>query len=96
MDSERRVTSRSEHPTRLVANIYLVVGIALLLVSSVIETDTLQRYLIGTGVEIGLAALALLAMRFEKLPIKRTARLHWPLPPTWPADSAMRPAQAER
>ncbi|MBN1246314.1 MAG: CPBP family intramembrane metalloprotease [Anaerolineae bacterium] len=77
-DIEDIVIQRAEYPTRLVANTYLVVGIAILLLSSMIETSTLSRYLIGTLVEFLLAALALIALRLEKLSVKKTARLSWP------------------
>lgn len=77
-DTDEKVGSRGEYPTRLVANIFLVAGIAILLVSSLIEGDTLSRYLVGTVVEFLLAGLAILAMRIEGLSIKRTARLAWP------------------
>lgn len=76
-----------EHPTRLAAGLFLLLGIAILVLTSRPEVNTLGRYLIGIGVEAGLAALALLFMRFERLDIARTLRwrrpsfktLHWAL-----------------
>jgi membrane protease YdiL (CAAX protease family) len=64
-----------QHPTRLIVNVYLVVGILILILSSLIEADTLARYLIGTLVVTLLAALAWVAMRVEGLSPKHTARL---------------------
>jgi len=65
----------NEYPSRLAVNVYLVVGIAILIVSSRPETHTLTRYAIGIAVEVALAALAFLFMRSERLDIAATARL---------------------
>ncbi|MCJ7549360.1 MAG: CPBP family intramembrane metalloprotease [Anaerolineae bacterium] len=67
-----------EFPSRLAANVYLVVGIAILIVSSRPETPTLTRYAIGIAAEVALAALAVLFMRSERLDIAATARLRRP------------------
>ena len=67
-----------EFPSRLAANVYLVVGIAILILSSRPETRTLTRYAIGIAVEVALAALAFLFMRAEHLDIAATARLRKP------------------
>lgn len=71
-------SERSEYPSRLAVNIYLLIGVALLVFSSRIGTTTLERYGIGIVVEFTLAALALLFMRVEHLEIATTARLRRP------------------
>ncbi len=65
-------------PSRLMANLYLVIGIAVLVFAGRSETDPLARYGIGIIVEISLAVTALLFMRLEGLSILQTARLHLP------------------
>ncbi len=77
-DSRPGASAAKESPSRLAANVYLVVGIAILILSSRPETRTLTRYAIGIAVEIALAALAFLFMRAERLDIAATARLRKP------------------
>jgi membrane protease YdiL (CAAX protease family) len=61
-------------PSRLVVNLYLVVGIALLILNSRLDVGTLGRYGLGILLEIVLALLALLFMRLERLDIRATGR----------------------
>ncbi len=65
-------------PSRLMANLYLVIGIATLVFASRPDTDPLARYGIGIIVEIALAAIALLFIRLEGLSILETARFRLP------------------
>ncbi len=63
-------------PSRLAANLYLVIGIALLIANSALDLDTLARYAVGSALLVLLALLALLFMRAERLEIRATARFH--------------------
>lgn len=65
-------------PSRLMVNLYLIVGIGLLIVSGIPETNTLVRYAIGIAAEIVLVILALVFMRIERLRVPETARLKRP------------------
>lgn len=67
-----------EHPTRLAAGLFLLLGILTLILTSRPETNTLGRYAIGIGVEVALALAALLFMRLERLDIARTLRWRKP------------------
>jgi len=77
-DSRPGAPAAKEFPSRLAANVYLVVGIAILILSSRPETHTLTRYAIGISVEVALAVLAFLFMRAERLDIAATARFRRP------------------
>jgi membrane protease YdiL (CAAX protease family) len=63
-------------PSRLVANLYLLIGIVLLIVNSTLDLDTLPTYLLSIALLVVLALLSLLFMRLERLDIRTTARLH--------------------
>lgn len=65
-------------PSKLLVHLYLVVGIAALIVNSRFETDTVVRYALGIGVEVALALLAVLFTRLEKLRTVETLRLRRP------------------
>jgi membrane protease YdiL (CAAX protease family) len=67
------------HPSRFAANVYLIVGIAALILTGGSET-TLGHYLIGSAVEIGLALLILLFLRIEKVPTRSALRIRRPEP----------------
>ena len=69
---------KRKHPTLLTANVLLVLGIALLMLTSLGDLPALGRYAVGAAFEIALAVLALLAMRLEDLDIRATARLQPP------------------
>ncbi len=69
-----------QFPTRLMVNLYLVLGIAALIVTSLPNTTTLLRYLIGIATEVGLVLAAAVFMRMERLSVIRTARLRRPEP----------------
>jgi len=77
-DSRPVAPTANEYPSRLAVNVYLIIGLALLIFSSRPETHTLNRYVIGIAVELALAALAFLFMRGEHLDIVATARLRKP------------------
>ncbi|MCD6286888.1 MAG: CPBP family intramembrane metalloprotease, partial [Anaerolineae bacterium] len=77
-DSRPGALAAKEYPSRLAANVYLAVGIAILILSSRPETRTLTRYAIGIAVEVALAGLAFLFMRAERLDLVATARLRKP------------------
>jgi len=70
--------SANEYPSRLAVNVYLVVGLAILVLSNRPETHTLNRYAIGIVVELALAALVFLFIRGERLDMVATARLRKP------------------
>ncbi|MGC9349265.1 MAG: CPBP family intramembrane glutamic endopeptidase [Anaerolineae bacterium] len=76
-DTRDDVTTK-QHPTRLMAGIYLTLGIGALVLISRPETDTLARYALGIAVEIALALMALVFIRLEDLSIPQTARLRLP------------------
>lgn len=65
-------------PSRLMANLFLVVGIVVLILTSRFETSTLLDRAVGTAVEIGLALLAVVFMHLEHLSIRETLRLRPP------------------
>ncbi len=65
-------------PNRLAANTYLVLGIAALIFTSRPLLSTYGRYFVGIVVEIALAALALVFVRLERLPVRETVRLRRP------------------
>lgn len=65
-------------PSRLLSNIFLLVGIGVLVFSGRIVEGTLGQYLIGSLAEILLAILAVGCVKLNKLPIKQTMRLNWP------------------
>ena len=65
-------------PSRLLTNIFLLVGIGVLIVSGLVGEGTLAQYLIGSMAEILLALLAIGCVKLNKLPIKQTMRLSWP------------------
>jgi membrane protease YdiL (CAAX protease family) len=66
-----------KRPTRFAANLYLVVGIAALILTGGSNT-TLAHYLVGSAVEIGLALLIVLFLRIENVPAKSALRLRRP------------------
>ncbi len=72
-------TSSRQHPSRLAANVYLIVGIAALILTSGSNT-TLGRYLVGSATEIGLALLVLLFLRIEDVSMRSALRIHQPQP----------------
>lgn len=77
-EGRERAESARQFPSRLMANLFLLVGILTLILTSRPETDTLTRRAIGTAVEIGLALLAVLFMRVERLSVRETLRLRRP------------------
>lgn len=77
-ETKESPTENRQYPMLLAVNIYLLVGIVILLLSSLLEVSTFWRYLVGIIVEFILAGLALTAMRIEKLEIVPTGRLNPP------------------
>ena len=77
-DSRLGAPAAKEFPSRLAANVYLAVGIAILILSSRPESRALTRYAIGIAVEVALAGLAFLFMRADRLDVVATARLRKP------------------
>ncbi len=69
--------SRGETPSLFAANLYLLAGLIVLVLGSVLPKIGV-RYLVGIAVEVALAAGALLFMRFEKLSIRETLRWRRP------------------
>ena len=65
------------HPSRFAANLYLMVGIAALILTGGSDT-TLAHYVIGSAVEIGLALLILLFLRVENVPARSALRIRRP------------------
>lgn len=78
-------------PTRFAANLYLIVGIAALILSGGSNT-TLAHYLIGSAVEIGLALLIFLFLRIENVPARSALRIRRPDSSTVGLAVAMVPA----
>ena len=70
--------SQSASPSRFLVNIFLLVGIGVLVFSGRIVKGTLAQYLVGSIAEIGLAILAVVCVKLNRLPIKQTMRLNWP------------------
>ena len=68
---------RQQRPSRFAANIYLVVGIAVLILTGGSDT-TLGHYLIGSAAEIGLALLILLFLRIEHVRAQPALRVRRP------------------
>jgi len=66
-----------KRPSLLAANIYLLLGLALLLWGTSLP-DIGVRYIVGIAVEVALALGALLFMRLGKLSIRATLRWRWP------------------
>ncbi len=62
----------------LAANLYLLIGLFVLIGSSYAPRGTHTRYLVGIVIEGVLALGALLFMRSEKLAMRQTLRWHWP------------------
>ena len=67
-----------ETPSLLAANVYLLVGLLVLIWSSWGPHPLREQYLIGIAVEFALALGALLFQRIERLSIRKTLRLRWP------------------
>lgn len=67
-------------PSRLAANIYLVLGLGVLIWGTSLP-DIGVRYVVGIAVEAALAVGALLFMRLGKLSLRETLRWRWP---GWP------------
>ncbi len=65
-------------PSRLLTNIFLLIGIAILVFSGRIVEGTLAQYLIASIAEILLALIAVGFVKINKLSIKHTMRLYWP------------------
>ncbi|HNT78590.1 MAG TPA: type II CAAX endopeptidase family protein [Anaerolineae bacterium] len=76
---------RRELPSLLVVNLYLVLGILIILVVGQFLEDLLPPYWMGILAEFVLAGLTLLFIRGEKLPVRETLRWRWP---GWPALAA--------
>ncbi len=69
-------TSRS--PSLLLTNLYLVLGLLILVFALPRQADAFRSYMIGAGVLFALALLGVLFMRLERIDVRRVARLHWP------------------
>jgi len=76
---------RRELPSLLVVNLYLVLGILIILVVGQFLEDLLPQYWMSIIAEFVLAGLALTFIRLEKLPVRETLRWRWP---GWPALAA--------
>ncbi|HQE93763.1 MAG TPA: CPBP family intramembrane metalloprotease [Anaerolineae bacterium] len=68
---------RRETPSLLAANLYLLVGLGVLIWGSSLP-DIGVRYVVGIAVECVLAVGALFFMRLEKLSVRETLRWRWP------------------
>lgn len=73
----RETDSPRATPSLFAANLYLLVGLIVLVLSSMLP-DVGVRYIVGIAVEVALAVGALLFMRLEKLPLRGTLRWRWP------------------
>lgn len=71
------VQKRRETPSLLAANLYLLVGLIVLVFGSMLP-EIGVRYVVGIAVEVALAAGALLFMRIERLSVRETLRWRWP------------------
>ena len=78
MAQSREMKSPRETPSLFAANLYLLLGLLVLMWSSFALEDVGVRYVAGIAVEVVLAAGALLFLRFEKLSIRETLRWRWP------------------
>lgn len=65
-------------PSLLAVNTFLVLGMIVLIVSSLLSEGTLGHYVIGVGVEFLLAFVAMFFIKAQKLSVRETLRLHWP------------------
>lgn len=65
-------------PSLLAANLFLLLGLLVIIWMSGRSQDTAVHYLTGVAAEIALAAGALLFIRLEGLPVAETLRLRWP------------------
>lgn len=71
-------TTPRDTPSLLAVNLYLLIGLIVLILSS-LGTHTVRiQYLIGIAVECALALGAVLFQRLERLSIPATLRLRWP------------------
>jgi len=70
--------SPRETPSLFAANVYLLLGLLVLVWSSYALQDVGVRYVVGIAVEVVLAVGALLFLRIEKLPVRKTLRWRWP------------------
>ncbi len=68
---------RRETPSLLAANLYLLVGLLILIWGSSLP-DFSVRYVMGIAVEVALALGALLFLRLERLSVRETLRWRWP------------------
>ena len=71
-------TVRRDTPSLLAVNLYLLLGLVVLILSSLGTHTVRVQYLIGIGVECALALGAVLFLRIEKLSTRATLRLRWP------------------
>ena len=74
----RETNSPRETPSLFAANLYLLLGLLVLVWSSFALGDVSVRYVVGIAVEVALAAGALLFLRLEKLSARETLRWRWP------------------
>lgn len=75
-------TPRRETPSLLAVNVFLSLGILLILLVGHYLDERLPQYWMGILAEFGLAGLALLFMWGERLSVRETLRWRWP---GWPA-----------
>jgi membrane protease YdiL (CAAX protease family) len=74
----RETRSPRETPSLFAANVYLLLGLLVLVWSSYALQDVGVRYVVGIAVEVALAVGALLFIRIERLPLRETLRWRWP------------------
>ncbi len=72
------IPSRHEAPSLLAANLYLLLGLLVLIGGSYATEKFNTRYVAGMVIECLLALGALLFQRLEKLSIRETLRWRWP------------------
>ena len=77
-DPQSITTPRRDTPSFLAVNLYLLIGLIVLIVSSFGSQTGRVRYLVGIAVEFALALGTLIFQRFEKLSMRDTLRLRWP------------------
>lgn len=70
--------AKTTAPSLLAANTFLLLGIGIIMVVSRYLSDLLPPFWMSSLAEFALAAITLVFIRAEKLPIKKTLRLQWP------------------
>ena len=74
--SPETLSHQRKYPSRFLATLYLLVGMAILIGAGYISAAPVVRYLVGIIAEIALVVIAVIFLKLEKLPLRTTLRLN--------------------